>query len=89
MIRIAFLAARPMMVTRPTLKYTSLGMPATITAATAPSAPTGTISSTDAGIFQLSYSATSTRNTTSSASASSMGACEPVAFSWNDRPVHS
>ena len=41
------------------------------------------------GIFQLSYSATSTRNTTSSASASSMGACEPVAFSWNDRPVHS
>ncbi|MOA25046.1 hypothetical protein D3C78_1457490 [compost metagenome] len=53
-MRIAFFAARPMMVIRPTLKYTSLGKPATITASTAPSAPMGTISITVRGIDQLS-----------------------------------
>ena len=53
-MRMPFLAARPMMVTRPTLKYTSFGIPTNVAAATAPSAPIGTISSTDMGIFQLS-----------------------------------
>ncbi|MNE98389.1 hypothetical protein D3C80_1968930 [compost metagenome] len=53
-MRIAFFAARPMMVIRPTLKYTSLGIPATITASTAPMAPMGTISITVRGIAQLS-----------------------------------
>ena len=53
-MRIAFFAERPMMVIRPTLKYTSLDIPATITASTAPMAPIGTISITDSGIDQLS-----------------------------------
>lgn len=53
-MRIAFFAERPMMVIRPTLKYTSLDIPLTITASTAPMAPIGTISITDSGIDQLS-----------------------------------
>ena len=52
-MRIAFFAERPMMVIRPTLKYTSLDIPLTITASTAPMAPIGTISITDSGIDQL------------------------------------
>ncbi|CKV06364.1 Uncharacterised protein [Mycobacterium tuberculosis] len=38
----------------PTLKNTSLGMPRSRTAATAPSRPKGTTSITDSGMAQLS-----------------------------------
>ena len=51
-------------------------------ASTEPSAPMGTISMTAAGMLQLSYKATSSRNTTTIASAKSLGACAPAAFSW-------
>ena len=88
-IRMAFLAARPMMVIRPTLKYTSLDRPTAEVASTDPSAPMGTISITAAGMLQLSYRATSSRNTTTMASANSLGAWAPAAFSWKDRAVHS
>ncbi|MNV40563.1 hypothetical protein D3C71_1321750 [compost metagenome] len=71
------------------MKYTSLDMPRSVTASTEPSAPIGTMSMTDAGMAQLSYSATISRNTTRNASANSMGACAPANFSWYDRPVHS
>ena len=88
-IRIAFLADRPMMVIRPTLKNTSFGMPRKVTASTAPITPSGTTSITDTGIDQLSYSAASTRNTTSSDRPSRIGTCEPDTRSCSDWPVHS
>ncbi|MNV55086.1 hypothetical protein D3C71_1473090 [compost metagenome] len=63
-----------MMVIRPTLKNTSLGMPRKVTANTAPSTPNGTTSSTEVGIDQLSYSAARHRNTTSNDRPSKIGA---------------
>ena len=77
MIRIAFFADSPMIVIRPTLKNTSLGIPRKLTANTAPSTPRGTTSSTEVGIDQLSYSAARHRNTISSDKPSSSGAWEP------------
>ncbi len=50
----AFLLDRPMMAMRPTLKYTSLGRPRSVTASTAPKTPSGTTSITANGIDQLS-----------------------------------
>ena len=88
-IRIAFFADRPMMVIMPTLKNTSFGMPRNITASTAPNSPSGTTSITETGIDQLSYSAASTRKTTSIDSAISIGACDADSFSCNDWPVHA
>ncbi|RMS57353.1 hypothetical protein ALP64_200511 [Pseudomonas syringae pv. actinidiae] len=70
------------MVISPTLKYTSFGMPTAVTASTEPSAPTGTISMTTSGIAQLSYSATSSRKTTSKARANSPVAWPLATFSW-------
>ncbi len=72
----------------PTLKNTSLGMPRNNTAATAPSRPNGTTSITASGIDQLSYSAASTRNTTSIDSSKSHGACAPDSRSCSDWLVH-
>src|SRR5476649_2684381 len=89
MIRIAFFAERPMMVIKPTLKNTSLGIPRKVTASTAPSTPSGTTSSTEVGIDQLSYSAARHRNTTSNDSPSSIVAWEPDKRSCKDKPVHS
>ncbi|KAG1319295.1 hypothetical protein G6F63_014808 [Rhizopus arrhizus] len=77
-IRIAFLAASPMMVIRPTLKYTSFDMPRALTSATAPSMPSGTTSMTEIGMAQLSYSAANTRNTISSDRPIRMGAWLPA-----------
>ena len=54
MIRMAFLAESPMMAISPTLKYTSLGSPRSVTASTAPSIPSGTTRSTATGMDQLS-----------------------------------
>ncbi|MNH29773.1 hypothetical protein D3C79_900230 [compost metagenome] len=71
------------------MKNTSLGIPRKLTAITAPSTPSGTTSSTEVGIDQLSYSAARHKNTTSNDSAISIGACEPESRSCNDRPVHS
>ncbi len=88
-IRMAFLADRPMMVIRPTLKNTSLGMPRSSTAATAPSRPRGTTSITDSGMDQLSYSAASTRKTTSMDRAMSRGACAADWRSCSDWPVQA
>ena len=89
MIRIAFFADRPMMVIKPTLKNTSLGIPRSDTAHTAPSTPSGTTSNTEVGIDQLSYSAARHRNTISSDRPNSSGAWEPDKRSCNDKPVHS
>jgi hypothetical protein len=66
-IRIAFFADRPITVTIPTWKYTSLGMPRPETSKTEPSIPSGTASITDSGIAQLSYKAASSMNTTRTA----------------------
>ena len=54
MIRMAFLAERPITVIRPTLKNTSFGMSRIVAPSTAPSTPSGTASSTASGIDQLS-----------------------------------
>ncbi|MNV27528.1 hypothetical protein D3C71_1186820 [compost metagenome] len=89
MIRIAFFADRPMMVISPTLKNTSLGIPRKVTASTAPSTPSGTTSSTEVGIDQLSYNAARHRNTINSDSPSRIGAWLPDNRSCNDNPVHS
>ncbi|MNR54747.1 hypothetical protein D3C85_1749840 [compost metagenome] len=62
----AFFAERPIVAIRPTLKYTSLGMPRSVTPSSAPSTPSGTTSSTATGIDQLSYSAARHRNTITS-----------------------
>lgn len=64
-IRIAFLADKPMMVTNPTLKKTSLAIPLSITNATAPIIPSGITKITANGIDQLSYKADKTRKITS------------------------
>jgi hypothetical protein len=53
-IRIAFFAARPMIVISPTLKYTSADIPRDIVNTTEPSTPRGTTSSTASGTAQLS-----------------------------------
>ena len=73
-----------MMVMRPTLKNTSLGMPAIMAANTEPMMPTGTTSSTAIGVAQLSYNAARHRNTTRIDSANSIGASAPESRSWKD-----
>ncbi len=73
----AFFADRPMVVNRPTWKNTSLDRPRMDVASSAPITPNGTTSITENGIDQLSYRAARQRNTTSSDSAYSAGACEP------------
>ncbi|MNF00984.1 hypothetical protein D3C80_1999050 [compost metagenome] len=86
-IRIAFFAARPMVVNRPTWKYTSLDRPRRLVASRAPMIPNGTTSMTAIGIDQLSYRAARHRNTISSDRAYSAGAWEPDRRSSYDRPV--
>ncbi|MNQ77432.1 hypothetical protein D3C85_922990 [compost metagenome] len=71
------------------MKNTSLGIPRKVTASTAPSTPSGTTSSTEVGIDQLSYNAARHKNTTNSESPMSIGAWSPDRRSCNDRPVHS
>ncbi|MCY1179478.1 hypothetical protein D9M73_198820 [compost metagenome] len=80
-IKMAFFAARPMVVNRPTRKYTSLDRPRRLVAISAPMMPSGTTSSTAIGIDQLSYSAARHRNTNSTERANSAGICEPESFS--------
>ena len=63
MIRMAFLADRPMMVIRPTWKYTSFARLRPVTASSTPSTPSGTTRITASGIDQLSYSAASASTT--------------------------
>ena len=53
-IRMAFLAARPTVVSRPTWKNTSFTSPRSSMASTAPSTPSGTTSMTETGMDQLS-----------------------------------
>jgi hypothetical protein len=53
-IRIAFFAANPIVVRRPTLKYTSFACPKVLAAMRAPKMPTGTARMTANGIDQLS-----------------------------------
>ncbi|MNT51438.1 hypothetical protein D3C72_1884030 [compost metagenome] len=88
-IRMAFLAASPIVVSRPTWKYTSLDRPRISVASNAPMIPSGTTSMTADGMVQLSYSAARHRNTTISEIAYSAGAWAPDRRSSNDRPVHS
>ena len=76
-IRMAFLAASPTVVSKPTWKNTSLLKPRNKVASTVPMMPSGTTSITATGIDQLSYSAARHRNTTVSEMAYSIGACEP------------
>ena len=68
-MRIAFFAERPMVVSRPTWKNTSLESPRMLVNSSAPRMPRGTTSITEKGIDQLSYRAARQRNTTSSDSA--------------------
>ncbi|MCY1233553.1 hypothetical protein D9M72_461000 [compost metagenome] len=89
MIRIAFLADRPIVAIRPTLKYTSFGMSRIITASTEPMTPSGTTMITATGIDQLSYSAARHRNTRRQDSAIRSGAWVPDWISCRDCPVHS
>ena len=89
MISTAFFADRPMMVIRPTLKYTSLGKPRRLAPSSAPTMPSGTTSTTDIGIDQLSYRAARHRKTASSEKPSRIVACAPDNFSSRDWPVHS
>ncbi len=77
------------MVIRPTLKYTSLGMPRIHTPASEPSTPSGTTNSTATGMLQLSYRADRHRKTANIEKANRMVACEPESFSSRDWPVHS
>src|SRR5690606_27223553 len=65
------------------------GIPRDIDAATAPSAPNGTTSSTATGIDQLSYNAASTRQTAMSDNPSSAPTCPAATRSSKDNPVHS
>ncbi len=62
-IRMAFLDARPMVVSRPTWKYTSFIFQVRMAPSSAPSTPSGTTMMTEKGIAQLSYSAARHRNT--------------------------
>src|SRR5215207_6297950 len=88
-MRIAFFAARPMMVTSPTLKYTSAPSPRIIVNRIEPSTPSGTTRSTDTGTAQLSYNAASSRNTTISDTAISDTIWPDDWASSNERPVQS
>ena len=83
------MADRPITAIRPTWKYTSFSRPRSQVKMRAPSTPSGTTSITATGIDQLSYSAASARNTTSSDSANRIGACWPERISWSDWPDHS
>ena len=62
-IRMAFFAASPTVVSRPTWKYTSLVSPRSVVNSSAPTTPSGTASITDSGTVQLSYSAARHRKT--------------------------
>lgn len=63
-INMAFFAASPTVVSRPTWKKTSFDNPRSNTAPMVPKIPSGTTSMTENGIDQLSYSAARHRNTT-------------------------
>ena len=89
MIRMAFLADSPMMVMRPTWKYTSLDMPRPVMASSTPSTPSGTTRMTASGIDQLSYNAASASTTARMAKPYRIMAWLPASFSSRDWPVHS
>ena len=84
MIKMAFLADKPMMVISPTWKYTSFVMPRRVIPSSTPSTPRGTTRMTDSGIDQLSYSAAKHKNTARMAKPYSTMACEPASFSSRD-----
>src|SRR5690606_19689882 len=88
-IKIAFFAAKPIMVIKPTLKYTSFGIDAKLAAIKEPNTPKGTTKITAKGIDQLSYKAAKHKKIASKESASSIGACEPEILSSLLIPVHS
>ena len=77
-IRIALRADRPMVVSRPTLKNTSLDSPRSSVNSSAPMIPSGTTSITENGIDQLSYSAARQRNTTMAEITNNAVVCEPA-----------
>ena len=83
------MAARPIVVSRPTWKNTSLAMPRISVANTAPNTPSGTTSNTTTGIDQLSYNAAKHKNTTANEMAYSAGPLLPASRSSKDTPVHS
>ena len=89
MIRIAFFADKPMMVIRPTWKYTSFSKPRPVTASSTPSTPSGTTRITASGIDQLSYSAARASTTARMAKPYRISAWLPASFSSRDWPVHS
>ena len=67
----------------------SLGRPRSRVNTTAPRNASGTISSTETGIDQLSYNAASARNTMKIDSTISRVAALPERISWYDCPVQS
>ncbi|MNZ58165.1 hypothetical protein D3C78_761670 [compost metagenome] len=87
-IRIAFLQARPIRTTRPTCTNTLLSPPVSQTPNSAESIVIGTISITASGSVQLSYSAASTRNASSTATGKTISAVFPCVACWKLRSVH-
>jgi hypothetical protein len=85
----AFFADSPSSVTRPIWKYTSLVMPRSHTAISAPKMPNGMASSTENGSDHFSYSAARIRNTMTAAMISATDAALDTRFSWKAAPVHS
>lgn len=82
MMRIAFFAARPISVTSPTWKYTSLDSPRSHTARMAPNTAKGTAVTTAMGSVQRSYWAARMRNTMISPNRKAVPPEPWVASSW-------
>ena len=84
-MRIAFLAARPMSMTRPTWTNTLFSSPWSQMPKKAPKATSGVPSRTAKGSVQLSYIAASRRKTKSTA-IRKVGADGGAVFSWYESP---
>ncbi|MNY50965.1 hypothetical protein D3C86_1865170 [compost metagenome] len=83
----AFFAARPIRVIRPTWKYTSFWMPRSHTARMAPNTAKGTAVTTASGRVQRSYWAARIRNTMIRPKTKAVPPEPWVAISWNAEPV--
>ena len=88
-MRMAFLAASPMSMTRPICAYTFRSKWRTNMPIIVPRMTVGVASSTAKGSPQLSYCAASSRNTNSTAMPKMTGAWPSDFFSWSVRPDHS
>ena len=87
-MRMAFLAARPMSMTRPIWAYRLFSKPPRVSPANAPNTAIGVPSNTLNGRVQLSYSADKIRNTQKIANANTAAGEMPcwASFSWKLMP---